>query len=114
MAKANKKVRDATLGGVNWWDYLTSIRPKGHRNEPQYLDYRDVKNKTGLVKITNKLIKERKKKERKWIKCRTKERLKLDKIFRIQARIIKRKTNPKQDQIQYGIDLANWWDLQHG
>lgn len=64
MSKANKSIRDKALGGVNWWDYLNSIRPKGHRNDPQYLDYDKIRNRIELNKIADKLIKKRKRGEK--------------------------------------------------
>ena len=109
MSKANQKIRKATLGGVNWWTYFTSIRPKGHRNEPQYIDYNDVKNKKDVADVADKLSKERKKQEKRIVGA--------IKIFRQQNKflinIMKPTKKAKSDQIQYGIDLPKWWSEQH-
>lgn len=104
--KANKKIRDATLGGTNWWDYLQSIRPKGNRNEPQYLDYKDVMNKKAVTGIADKISKARKKQERRRIKI-------TQNAWRNASILLKPTKKAKQNQIQYGIDLAEWWNEQH-
>lgn len=65
MAKANRSIRDKALGGVNWWSFINSMRPKGHRNEPQYIDKLDVIKAGKLIRIADKMIKKRKRDERK-------------------------------------------------
>lgn len=97
MSKGNKKIRNETLGGINWWEYMTSVRPKGNRNEPRYVDKVDVQNKTKLVKITNKMIKERKRTEKKLLN-----------IAKHMPKLIKKK-KIKTDQILKGFEIAKKW-----
>lgn len=105
MAKANRKIRDKALGGVNWWTYITSLRPKGHRNEPQYIDKDDVIKARRLNKIADKLVKKRKREE--------KRRLNIAKHLPKLLKKKKIKVDKLAEQIQYGFDLAKWWNEQH-
>lgn len=65
MSKANKSTRNKVAGGMNWWQYLNSKRPKGFRNTPQYLDRNSIKNRAKEIENYNKLAKERRKRENK-------------------------------------------------
>ena len=112
MSKANKSARNKVLGGVNWWDYLTSIRPKGFRNTPQYLDYDKIISRITEMKKINKTIQKRKKQEKKQINI-AKYPTKLDKIIEIQKKMTKPTKKAKANMIQYGFDLGNWWGLLH-
>lgn len=98
MSKGNKKIRNDTLGGINWWTYINSIRPKGNRNEPQYIDKTNIQNTTKIVKITDKMVKERKRIEKK--------RLNMAKFAK---KIVKPTKKAKRDMIQNGIDVAEKW-----
>ena len=102
MSKANKSARDKVVGGLNWWDFLNSIRPKGFRNTPQYLDYNKIINRTEEIKKINKTIKNRKNEEKKLLK-----------IAKYKTKIVKPTKKAKADMIKYGFDLTKWWNEQH-
>ena len=102
MSKANKSARDKVVGGLNWWDFLNSIRPKGFRNTPQYLDYNKIINRTEEIKKINKTIKNRKNEEKKLLK-----------IAKHKTKIVKPTKKAKADMIKYGFDLTKWWNEQH-
>lgn len=113
MSKANKSARDKVSGGVNWWDFLTSIRPKGFRNTPQYLDIEDIKNKTEFMKIADKLVKKRKRNEKKLLNnAKFNVKTPLDRMATACKIMTKPTKKAKQDMIKYGLDLANWWGEQ--
>lgn len=114
MGEANKSARNKVIGGINWWDYLNSIRPKGHRNTPQYLDYDAILNRSEEIKNINKEIKNRKKQEKKLINiARFKERDNKMTMHKLHKLIVKPTKKAKKDMIKYGLDLGKWWNEQH-
>ena len=119
MSKANKSARQKVVGGLNWWDFLNSIRPHGFRNTPQYLDYDMIISRASEIKKLNKITKNRKKQEKKQLKT-AKYPTNLDKIIKIKKAMTstprinkKNKMNKLSEQIQYGFDIAKWWGEQH-
>jgi len=94
--KANRSAKNKVLGGINWWDYLNSIRQKGFRNTPQYLDKDEVQVNAEFSRITNRIITKRKQTERRQIQW--------GKLTLKQQKHKKKST--KGDQIQRGFDLA--------
>jgi len=108
MSKANKSARQKVVGGLNWWDFLNSIRPRGFRNTPQYLDYDKIINRASEIKKINKTIKNRKKQEKKQLR-----NAKHNKKGRQFDKIVKPTKKARANMIEYGIALGKWWSEQH-
>jgi len=114
MAKENKSARNKVAGGVNWWDFLTSIRPKGFRNTPQYIDVEDVNSRKQLVKISARMVKKRKRNEQKLLNiAKFKEQNNKITINKLHKLMVKPTRKAKQDMIKYGFNIVEWWELQH-
>lgn len=124
MSKGNKSARQKAIGGVNWWDYLISIRPRGFRNDPQYLDYVNIISRIAEIKKINKQVKNRKKQEKRELNL-AKYRTKLDKTTnetynmiieiskKMQGKVVKPTKKAKINMLQYGLDICKWWNEQH-
>lgn len=115
MSKANRSAREKVTGGLNWWDYLNSIRPRGFRNTPCYLDYNTILNRSEEIKNINKEIKNRKKQEKKLLKHakHNKKGTIFDNIIEIHKKMTAPTKKARVDMIQYGFDIAKWWNEQH-
>ena len=104
MTKANRKAIEAG----NFWDTrwihgrLASGKPK--------INYKETK-------ARHDKIKERKRQEKKLLKQakHNSEHKLYDRVIQIHKSMVgkKIKITKKTDQIQYGFDIANWWNEQH-
>jgi len=105
MAKANRKAIESS----NFWD--------GHWVHGRYTAKPKVN--AGDIKVLHKAKKDRLRKEQRFINMyrRSKNYILYDEIVKLMNKMSHddkpTKIQKAHDQIQYGFDIANWWNEQH-
>lgn len=112
MSKANRKARFAIF---NFFDMGRISLPEGLDRKLTHLDYDETIERVPKIKQALKDIKQRKRLEKHLLnlhKFNYPNTHMYKEIIKVKNTMTKLDKEPI-DQIQYGFDLANWWNEQH-